>query len=79
MNKTKERIALEDKVSALRSQCEEQVAEIMADAAKKAQQNEIYKGAEMTHDLYEAYIAAGFTEEQAWELVKIMLSNNKPH
>lgn len=71
--KSKERIALEDKVNALRSECEEKVAELAQDAEKQSKINAVYEAAENVHDLYEAYIAAGFTEEQAWELLKLSL------
>lgn len=31
------------------------------------------------HEMYQAYVTAGFTDEQAWELVKIlMLNGTKP-
>jgi DNA-binding protein H-NS len=31
--------------------------------------------AEDTYNLYQSYIKAGFTEEQAWEIVTIILTN----
>lgn len=27
------------------------------------------------HDMYNSYVKAGFTEEQSWELVKIIITN----
>ncbi len=75
--KSKERIALEDKVNALRSECEEKVASMVEDAEKQAHLHTCYEAAENIRDLYEAYVTAGFTEEQAWELLKITLTNAK--
>ena len=31
--------------------------------------------AQELHEMYEAYTEAGFTEEQAWELMKIIVNN----
>lgn len=28
------------------------------------------------HEMYESYVKAGFTEEQAWELTKIIINNS---
>lgn len=33
------------------------------------------EGATELKNLYDSYVRAGFTEEQAWELVTIMVSN----
>lgn len=33
------------------------------------------EGAQELHNLYESYIRAGFTEEQAWELTVIAVTN----
>lgn len=75
--KSKERIALEDKVNTLRSECEEKVATMVEDAEKQSKLHLCYETAESIRDLYEAYITAGFTEEQAWELLKITMTNAK--
>lgn len=70
---SKERIALEDKINTLRSECEEKVASMMEDAEKQSRVHTYYEAAEVIRDVYEAYLTAGFTEEQAWELLKITL------
>lgn len=75
--KSKERIALEDKVNALRSECEEKVATMVEDAEKQSKLHDYYEAAEIVRDVYEAYVTAGFTEEQAWELLKINMTNAK--
>lgn len=75
--KSKERLALEDKDNALRSECEEKVASMVEDAEKQSQLHSFYEAAENIRDLYEAYVTAGFTEEQAWELLKITMTNTK--
>jgi len=33
------------------------------------------EAAQELHNLYDSYIRAGFSEEQAWELTKIIVSN----
>ena len=33
------------------------------------------EAAQELHNMYESYIRAGFTEEQAWELTLIVMSN----
>lgn len=75
--KSKERIALEDKVNALRSECEEKIATMVEDAEKQSKLHNYYEAAETIRDIYEAYVTAGFTEEQAWELLKINMTNAK--
>lgn len=34
------------------------------------------EAAQELHNMYDSYIRAGFTEEQAWELVRIVMSNS---
>lgn len=75
--KSGERIILEDKVNALRSECEEKVATMVENAEKQSRLRKIYEAAESIHDAYEAYVAAGFTEEQAWKLLEMTVTNIK--
>ena len=44
-------------------------AQLMKEAAKRT--------AESTKGLYDAYVAAGFTPDQAFQLVKVTLTNKK--
>lgn len=53
-----------EEMNALEEQLEDAIKEEMFD-----------EGAEAAHNLYCSHIKAGFTEEQAWELLTISLKN----
>ncbi len=57
---------------------EKQIEEMKAleEQRENAIKEEMFdEGAETAHNLYCSYIKAGFTEEQAWELLTISLKN----
>jgi len=70
--KTKE---LTQQISELhKKQTEEmRTLEEQREQAIKAEKHD--EAAQELHNLYDSYIRAGFSEEQAWELTKIIVSN----
>lgn len=52
-----------------------EVERIKAEAQEESDRLDREKAAQATHDIYQSYITAGFTEEQAWTLVQIVMSN----
>ncbi|MDL2302736.1 hypothetical protein LJC58_10370 [Lachnospiraceae bacterium OttesenSCG-928-D06] len=52
-----------------------EVERIKAEAQKESDRLDREEAATTTHELYQSYITAGFTEEQAWTLVQIVMSN----
>ena len=48
---------------------------MMTEQAEKFEKDRLfYKGADDLYCLYRNYIDVGFTDEQAWELIKILVS-----
>jgi len=60
---TKTRAELESEIKALRQQIDNQ-----------ARDEQFDKSAQDIKAVYDSFIRAGFTEEQAWEIVKIQMS-----
>ena len=60
---TKTRAELESEIKALRQQIDNQ-----------ARDEQFDKSARDIKAVYDSFIRAGFTEEQAWEIVKIQMS-----
>ena len=60
---TKTRAELESEIKALRQQIDNQ-----------ARDEQFDKSAQDIKAIYDSFIRAGFTEEQAWEIVKIQMS-----
>lgn len=60
---TKTRAELESEIEALRQQIDNQ-----------ARDEQFDKSAQDIKAVYDSFIRAGFTEEQAWEIVKIQMS-----
>lgn len=52
---------------------EMRLLEQQREEAIKAEKHD--EAAQELHNLYDSYIRAGFSEEQAWELTKIIVSN----
>ena len=52
-----------------------EIEQIMADAQAESDRLDTEKAAQSTFDIYQSYIKAGFSEEQAWTLVQIVMSN----
>lgn len=50
----------------------------MTEEATEIEQHEQnVKSAALLYDIYQTHIGAGFTEEQAWELIKLLLVKHK--
>jgi regulator of protease activity HflC (stomatin/prohibitin superfamily) len=52
-----------------------EVERIKAEAQEESDRLDIEKAGKATMDMYQSYISAGFTEEQAWELLTIRMKN----
>lgn len=61
---------MKNAIEELRKLCEEKTDKLI----KKEQYD---KAATDLHDMYESYVAAGFTKEQAWEIVKLIIEKAK--
>ena len=51
------------------------VERIKANAQEESDKLDTEKAGKATWDIYQSYITAGFTEEQAWELLTIRMKN----
>ena len=52
-----------------------EVERIKVEAQEESDRLDTEKAGKATRDIYQSYINAGFTEEQAWTLVQIVMSN----
>lgn len=52
-----------------------EIEKIKAEAQKESDRIDMELSGESTWNLYQSYIKAGFSEEQAWTLVQIVMSN----
>lgn len=52
-----------------------EIERIKAEAQEESDRIDMEKAGESTWNIYQSYIKAGFTEEQAWTLVQIVMSN----
>lgn len=52
-----------------------EIQRIKVEAQEENDKIEAEKAGEATWNIYQSYIKAGFTEEQAWDLVQIVMSN----
>lgn len=70
----------------IKAEMEARIASVQENHSKNISDNENYaqaesdrldteKAAQSTFDIYQSYIKAGFSEEQAWTLVQIVMSN----
>lgn len=66
---------LEANIDSIRNQCDTDVERTTAEAQEVNDKLETEKAGEATWNIYQSYIKAGFTEEQAWTLVQIVMSN----
>lgn len=58
---------------------EKQTEEMMSLEAQREEALKVEKFDETAtelHNMYNSYVKAGFTEEQSWELVKIIITNS---
>lgn len=50
-----------------------EIAKLREEQARKRELEGYLKDARRIHDVYQSYIEAGFTAEQAWEMITIVL------
>jgi len=67
----KTKAELETEIAAQKAQ----ITELRYQIEKVSQQEQNDKSAEQFWDIYQSYIKAGFTDEQAWTLVTMLLNN----
>lgn len=75
MGKSKTR-ELTEQVMELHKQQTEAMRQLEEEREKALNEEKFDEAAEELHNMYNSYVKAGFTEEQAWELVKIIMSNS---
>lgn len=75
MGKSKTR-ELTEQVMELHKQQTEEMKQLEEEREKALNEEKFDEAAEGLHNMYNSYVKAGFTEEQAWELVKIIMSNS---
>lgn len=64
-------MALKAEIEAMRASTEAEIARITAEAQRADEREQLLECAQQVRGLYEAYLRQGFTEAQAWELVKL--------
>ena len=58
-----------------KAQLEAEIKERRLELDSQDNREENIKTAASIKDIYDSYVIVGFTEEQAWEIVKAMLAN----
>lgn len=66
---------LTNEVKALHEKQTEEMRKLEQEREEALKAKKYDEGATELKNLYDSYVRAGFTEEQAWELVTIMVSN----
>jgi len=66
---------LTKEVKALHEKQTEEMRQLEQEREEALKTEKYDEGATELKNLYDSYVRAGFTEEQAWELVTIMVSN----
>lgn len=61
----------------MRTRCEEEISRMKEEATEIEQHEQNKKSAALLYDIYQSHIEAGFTEEQAWELTKLLIVKSK--
>ena len=65
--------ALKADIERAKANCENEITTITEDAKRRDEEENHRKIAQSLYSLYITYIEVGFTEEQAWELVKSLV------
>lgn len=68
-------ICKEEKKMAKSMELTAQIAELNAKCAEARKAEQYDEMATDLRNLYDSYVAAGFTEEQAWKLTEIVVTN----
>lgn len=66
---------IENKAAEMRNVCEEEISRMVEEVQADADRGQNRKCAAGLYDVYQAYIEVGFTKEEAWELIRILVSN----
>lgn len=74
MNNTKE---LTEQIMELHKKHTEEMRSLEEQREQALKSEKYDESATELHNLYESYVKAGFTEEQAWELVRLILFKAK--
>lgn len=72
MSKTKD---LTNQIKELHEKQTEEMRSLEEQREQALKEEKYDESATELHNLYESYVKAGFTEEQAWELVTILFTN----
>lgn len=67
---------IENRAAEMRNACEEEITRMAEEVQADADREQNRKCASALYDVYQAYIEAGFAKEEAWELIRIFVSNN---
>lgn len=73
--KTQAQKFIENRAAEMRNSCEEEISRMTEEVKVEEQKETNRKTAAGLYDIYQSYIEAGFSKEEAWELVKILMSN----
>ena len=65
---------LESQIKAAKAFCDSEIARMNEEAKQEDKLVNFQNSAHDLRTLYESFIDVGFTEEQAWELIKIIIA-----
>lgn len=65
---------LQAQIESARAYCESEVARLTEQAEINDKSKTSWSAAAQLHELYDNFTTVGFSEEQAWELIKIVAS-----
>lgn len=66
---------IQNRAAEMRNQCEQDIVQMTEEATAFEQHEQNRKSAVALYDIYQCYIDTGFSKEEAWELVKILMVN----
>lgn len=66
---------IENRAAEMRNACEEDIARMAEEVQADVNRERNRKCATELYDAYQAYIEVGFAKEEAWELIRILVSN----
>ena len=66
---------IKNRAAEMRGRCEEEITQMTEEVKTEAEKEQNRKSAAALYDMYQSYIEAGFSKEEAWELVRILITN----
>ena len=66
---------IQNRAAEMRNQCEQDIVQMTEEATAFEQHEQNRKSAVALYDIYQCHIDTGFSKEEAWELVKILMVN----